>query len=460
MSETKKRKKQVFPASQNGDNIVSPALSRDIDVFLAINLKNTESVLAYIPLVEGKGQTKSVPKHFIGHDTSFGEVLWKIREFRNASLEEQNIEWKRWRSMKRREKDLYRTRISKLEELQESMRAERGGTNESCKKKRSSAGGSATTTNVNTNGTSTTSQSTSTFSQPSTSIATTATGCVAIIPALPSSTAGGSNAPTRNLRSQDAAEEEATTAPNEPTSAVAPIGDGLTQTVTSNSTTMSETGATAEPSEPLENETKPYVGLASSREKRKNAMPSPGPKSEHSRKITRPRNIGLPCQALSQQADATAMRAQLEALIATANAIDTTSFPGRQRHEPGHKMALMILNEVKETNPVGGGSNARSWRRSVPTFIVVTSSARDFKDITIAAKATLKHSNRTTKDHGYDTRVLIANEEESEPCVAPAVYAYVDQYKESRKNPPKKPRAFADIQAELAQDMNKENRPP
>lgn len=71
-----------------------------------------------------KGNTRKVPTHFLGHVTTFEEVLWKINEFRNADQDDQNNEWNRWNSMKRREKDLYRGRMRHLIALQEKMRAE------------------------------------------------------------------------------------------------------------------------------------------------------------------------------------------------------------------------------------------------------------------------------------------------------------------------------------------------
>jgi len=71
---------------------------------------------------------KRVPTHFLGHDVSISESLWKIREFLNLTTEEQEREVRRWNTMKPREKCLYKTCVKSLIELQEKMMDDNGNT--------------------------------------------------------------------------------------------------------------------------------------------------------------------------------------------------------------------------------------------------------------------------------------------------------------------------------------------
>lgn len=96
------------------------------DMFLVIDLEDTESLVKYIPLEEGKGATRLIPMHFVGHDKDFGQALWKMREFRMLDEDGQKVEKKRWADTKRKEKDLYRSRKDYLVELQVKKRTENG----------------------------------------------------------------------------------------------------------------------------------------------------------------------------------------------------------------------------------------------------------------------------------------------------------------------------------------------
>lgn len=181
-----------------------------------------------------------------------------------------------------------------------------------------------------------------------------------ITPVYGSGTTGGSIAAVRSLRSQGAAEEEATTLYTEPDEPAPTTGDTIAQGTVTASATASETETTVEPPGPLGDVMKKYVGLASSKEKRMNVLPpNSRRKSSNKPKAIRRRKKGLPSDSVGQQADAFSMEASHEAMMAVmAKAIDTISLPGRGDHDPSHTIALIILNEVVETNTVGGDHNS------------------------------------------------------------------------------------------------------
>lgn len=406
--------------------------------------------------------------HFLGHDTSFQETLWKISEFRLLDAAEQDSEMKRWNAMKRREQNLYKGRIELLIELQKKMRAENDPAERSSKKRRTMTTAAATTTNSTTSQPSGTSQAVNNGSQTVSMTSTADSGSTTVTPTVESTTTSVSTAPGENPLSQGATAEQSTN-PATATDPPAPdAGDATTEAASTDEAStagtlaeLSEPPAEADPLGNLTNTTATdgkYKGLASEEEERKNALPKSKGSVSSSKNITRPRKRGLPCQDVSQQADATSMKAVHRAMLATAEAIDTTSLPGRERYAPGQTMVLFVLNKVRETSSVGGGNNstAESRRRKHPKLTVVTSSARDVKDITLAVYETLKHTNRTRNDHGYDVQVFSANEESPEPLVAPEVKQFVKQYIVDRKNPPKTPRSWQEVQAEHA----KENRRP
>lgn len=462
MASATKRKVVNSSTARKRASKVPLALRRPVDVFLAIDFKNTESILENIPLVDGKGVTKKVPTHFLGHDTTFEEVLWKINEFRNADQDDQNNEWRRWNSMKRREKDLYRGRVCHLTALQEKMRAEENINALPPKQQPSSTTSTITPANSTSNLPSTSFRTTAAVSLSIENNSTVSVGGAMITPASGLGTPGGSTAAARSSRSQGAAEEEATILDTEPAEpATTTTRETTTQSSVAVSATGSETGATMEPPEPLGDVTKKYVGLSSSKEERMNVMPPNSRRNSVKEASVRRHKKGLPSSSVAQQGDVFSMDCVHEAIKAVATAVDTISFPGRNNYDPNHTMALFILNEVVETGTVGGGHNSKgSKRRQKPTLTLVTSSGRDMKNISQAVAAVFVDSDRERQDALYDLRVLLPIERGPEPRLVPVVEAYVNCYERSRKNPSKTPRTWDDIQKDLTEELNKENNVP
>lgn len=54
------------------------------------------------------------------------------------------------------------------------------------------------------------------------------------------------------------------------------------------------------------------------------------------------------------------MKSIHDLLVSAAEAIDTVTLPGRKEFMPGHAVALLVLNNVRETSSVGGGSNSNT----------------------------------------------------------------------------------------------------
>lgn len=430
-------------------------LSRPKDKFMAVDLKSADSILVQFPILEGMGTQKTVPPHFIGHDTDYEEAMWKINEFRHLSTEQQQSEHSRWNAMKRREKDLYRRRINILEEKQTEMRQENGISAPVSKKRRKKGPPAVTPANPPNSQPSVNPQPPSTVLQANVASAT-ATESDGTVESSADSNASRTldgNSGTSSTNDVTAAQEAGdtnSTAPPITATATRQPDTSVRNSPLDTATTTVEPPEIVDETEPLENVTNKYKGLASSAEERRNALPKPSNTQSSSKKITRKRKKGLPCQDVSQQSDATSMKSVHDAIIATSKAIDTTTLPGRAQYAPGHKIALFILNEVKETDKTGGGTNimADSWRRTRPKLTVVTTSKRDCKDVLNAVVVALKEKNR---DGGYDVKAFYSDSENAE-LVLPKAKAFVDQYTSNRRAPPTKPRTWNEIQAQQARE--------
>jgi hypothetical protein len=454
MATGRKRKSQVFPASGNRDGTEPLVSSRDKDRFLAMDFYKTESILHHFPLVEGKGTVKMVPKHFLGHDTSVNETFWKIQEFRGLTTEEQNNEASRWRNMKPREQRLYKKRIATLVELQKEMKAESLDSKPASKKPHVETSVPTSATNPPMEPPPAASQATSTCSLSTTTTDTTTGGIASVTPVTRTNSASVSAASSQEETVAGAAQRQPT---NDPAATTTQAGR--------ENNTMS--GTTVEPPEtvaaPLGDVTNAagrdkHIGLASDKEKRKNVMPPSKAPTTKPRCKNREHKKKIPCQDIDQQSDSVSMAAAHRAMRAVAEAIDTTSLPGRNPNiTPGHSMVLFVLNEVNETNAAGGISSSatESLRREYPQLTAVYSSARDVKLILNAVGKCLKHdtTGKTKEELGFDLHLFKQDKEMgAEPLVAPAVKAYVKAYKETRKNPPKKARDWDDIQDQITRE--------
>lgn len=464
MTGPRTRKKQVFPAVRDLDVAASAPFRSPKNVFLAIDLSKTESICKYIPLMDGNGKQKRVPMHFLGHDTSFEETMWKICEFRKLNDTEQRNENNRWKSMKEREQKLYKKRLEHLKELQKQMKAQKESTMKPSTQAQESSPNNASATNATPSVPSSASQTTLDSSSTSNITNGAPVSSTAVTPASSVTSSSVSTAAPPNLTTNgpavDASSNTASASvPPAPIASVAPMqsNEATGGASLATGTEMTETAAPlAETTNTAVNDENAHIGLASSKDERMKVLPKPSASASNPKKKDRKRKKALPCQDVSQQADSTAMGTVHSAMVAAAEAIDTTSLPGRASYLPNHVMAVLVLNKVKVTRPDGGGTNCEnmSWQREKPQLTVVTSSARDFKDITVAVRDTMKHRDPSRRGN-YDLLVFQADNTLDEPLVAPRVKQYVEEYAVARNNPPKKPRPLEDVQIQLANEQNR-----
>lgn len=453
MANEKKRKAVAKSNTDKLFDLLKPHELPEYLMFLSIDLNDKMSILAHVPLVEGMGTAIKIPEHILGHDTSFPEVLWKIRQFRQLNKNGQKLESDRWRLMPQREQSLYLLRKKHVIKQQWQRRAEEDAVEPPSKRARASAASTDTPTTLSTLTTATALQTTTTVSKPSQSMHTANTTSTITPNPVPSTSSG------MTTRMQSRASQQQASDANETThtaTAVPPINTTGTQSHRTRSSSTRETRT--EPLGDLTNTTSSlgsdkFVGLISSKDEREKVMPTAPARSEKANKVDRTRKIGVPCQNIRQQADSKAMEAVHRAMTAVATACDTTSLPGRPRNAPGHKLVLFILNQVSETPSCGGATKkaAGSLQRKRPVLTVVSTSARDVKDISIAVHATLKHR---TPDPNYELQKFLADKDMEEPLVAPKVKASLTNRKASRTQPSKTPRAWQEVQNEQARESS------
>lgn len=405
MAAGKKRKVAEKSSTEKTDGVLAPHMLPENRMFLSIDLNSKGSIQAHVPLVDGKGTAVKVPEHILGHDTTFSETLWKIRQFRELDQSGQRKEAERWSSMSKREKALHYSRKNHLIEQQRQKRGEKDSVGPSLKRARTAGPSTRATSTLPTTASATAPQTTTTATGSSNELPAAATTSM-ITPNPASNVSNGVTTRSRSQRPQRAPEQAtAITTTTMPPPPLPPTNTTRTLSHLTGGSSTSQTGTVEQPSEPLGDMTNVassandnFVGLVHSKQVRQNVMPTARDRGRKKGKVNRNRKIGLPCQSTHQQADTKSMESVNRAIAAVATACDTTSLPGRPRHAPGQKLVLFILNEVKETAASGGGSNQRdagSWRSERPKLTVVSTSARDIRDISIAIDATLKHRQPT-----------------------------------------------------------------
>lgn len=451
MASGSKRKAEVNAPPNNLGHALPYVKPSNKRLFLAINFVSTESILEHVPLVDGKGTERKIPRHFLGFDASVDDTLWKINEFRNLSQEEQDEEWKRWRSMKPREQRVYKCRIDNLIELQAKMSGKKSGTEPPAKVARKTTAQTSPRSNPTVNPPFSAPEEPQSVSHTQFTTATAVIDSGVITPASRSSTASVSEHSARN----GALTRHSNDGPSNPSTSPNSLATHRADTLGVNpSISVQEPTALADVTNNSDSTSKEYSGLASRKEDRMNAMPTKKKSTFKPKTITREHKNCVPCQDISQQADVTSMTAVHRAVLAAGKAIDTISLPGRPASAPSHTLALIVLNNVKETLSSGGGTNfvGESWQRRKPSLTIVTSSKRDFKRIASSFRDVFKHRG---SNHGYETNIFLHDECSTlnpEPLLVPKIKNYLEKYTEDRKNPSLTSRTWDDIQNEHAKE--------
>jgi hypothetical protein len=129
----------------------------------------------------------------------------------------------------------------------------------------------------------------------------------------------------------------------------------------------------------------------------------------------------------NQLASAFVMKALHQAFKSVAEAADAMHCPNNVSSEPHHRLVLIVVCEVKDTDPNGGGLSR--YRRDIPKVTLLSRSKEDTKAVMDAFRIAFKHG----ATDGYEKVALHAQGDDTP--LASVVKDHIDQRQQSRRAP-------------------------
>jgi hypothetical protein len=382
----------------------------DYELFMSMDLKASESVKKYIPLLEKKGELALVPIHIRGYSTNPREVLHRIRHFRRLGMEMQKKERQTWIDMSRKEKDKYKQNIEDLvalklklivrdvewkdvtpefEALWNLEKAEKEA-RKSKPKRASKTSSQQAALHSPYMGTQTPQQ-------------------------LPGTTVGSTSAVARG-----AVVSDPPAAPPSDNENVDPQVRVLSMDLV-----------------PVQLE-KPYCGLASDLELRTETAQEA---KKRARNDTR-RLIGAHAETLDQQGDAMANLAIKTAMVAFGKAADTAYFPGWKKGLPRRSLVLLDVNQVVENTATGGKiGQGDVTRKKMCVTITGSTDKEELVEVLKNVIRSMKHGNENSPTH----ELKINYRDAQTKLVSTTVARENQNAKASRAQPLKKHRTGQEI---------------